>query len=98
MDALGGLATAVEAVGFAVSLIGFFVVIWRVRDETRRAAGLQITYAGMAAMCLGGSLFVLSRPAAVLPGPLNFVAAGMFFVVFLRLAIAAILLRVSNRA
>jgi len=98
MDALRVPAIAVAVVGFAVTLIGLLVVIWRVRDERRRTAGLRTGYAGMAMMSLGGCLYALSRPAAVLPSPLSFIVAGVFFLVFVRLAVAAALLRTPNRA
>jgi uncharacterized membrane protein len=97
MDVLSGPAIAVAVLGFAVSLIGLLVVIWRVRDEPRRTVGLRTAYAGVAMMSLGGSLYVLSIPAAVLPSPLNFIGAGVFFVTFVRLAVAAALLKTSNR-
>jgi len=65
MERLGGVGTVVVLYGFAVGLVGLAIVIWRVRDDRRRTAGLRTSYAGMAMMCLGGSLFVLSRPAAL---------------------------------
>lgn len=93
MELLGGAALAVAIFGFAVSLVGVLVVIWRVRDDTRRPDGLRITYAGSALACLGMSVFVLSRPADLLPPPLNLVLAGLVLVPFVRLARRAAFLR-----
>jgi hypothetical protein len=46
-------------------------LIVHVRDDRRRTVGTRIQYGGMAVASLGLSLFVLSRPADILPLPFN---------------------------
>lgn len=97
MEWLGGAGIAVAVFGFAIALVGFLVVIVRVRDDQRRTAGLRIVFGGMAATALGMSLFVLSRPAEKLPWPLNLAFALVFLAVSARMFVAAALLRPPRR-
>jgi hypothetical protein len=72
----------VVVVGFGLSIAGLVRITGPVRDARRRAVGMRTCHAGMAMMSLGGILFVLSRPADLLPAPLSLLVV-VVFVVFL---------------
>jgi hypothetical protein len=70
-------------VGLVLSLAGLATLTGQVRDARRRTVGMRTCHAGMAMMSLGGILFVLSRPADLLPTPLDLFIVGVFVVLFL---------------
>ena len=72
MESLGAGGMVVAVLGLAVTIVGLITIIWRVRDDRRRTAGLRVQYVGMAVVNLGLSLFMLSSPAEILPSPLIF--------------------------
>jgi hypothetical protein len=80
IDVLGGVAVVAVIVGFVLSLAGLVRITERVRDAGRRAVGMRTCRAGMAMMSIGGILFVLSRPAGLLPAPLSLLVVGVLVV------------------
>jgi hypothetical protein len=90
---LGGLAIVVAVLGFAVAVVGLVMVIVGVRQDRRRTVGLRTVYSGTAVTCLGLTIFSLSRSSQTLAFPLNLVVALVFGTMFIRLAVAAIILK-----
>ena len=93
MEWLGDGAIVVVVFGVAAAVLGLLTIMVRVRDDRGRTAGMRLQYGGMAVANLGLSLFVLSRPANVLPLPFNVAFALVFFALFARMAVAAAFLK-----
>jgi hypothetical protein len=86
LDTLEFVSLTIVAGGFAIALVGLFQVISHMRDDLKRMSDLPIVYGGLAAAAAGVSLFLLTRPADVLPLPFNVLFAAILFASAARLA------------